>query len=199
MRRRWLVLVLLAACSRKQVPAPVPAPSSSALSIPTTAEAMTCRDGELGVAEPGGFGEGGLGLSGLGDAGREASVVVPAPVFAGRRPVVVQGAPTPSPASGVRAGALAVGVCAAFGAVRACYDEARKASPELEGTLDVELVIAPTGKVSAIARKATQLMAVELEGCVLEALRAQVFAREAAGTATYALRFRAPRGPGAAH
>lgn len=160
---------------------------------------MTCRDGELGVAEPGGFGEGGLGLSGLGDTGREVSVVIPVPVYAGRRPVVVQGAPTPSPASGPKAGALAVGACAAFPALRVCYDVALAANPELEGTLDVQLTVDASGKAVAVERTATQLTSAVLEACALRALGAQTFPKEAAGTATYALRFRAPRARDAGH
>lgn len=50
-----------------------------------------------------------------------------------------------------------------------------------------------------VKRVATQLMAVGIEACALRALRAQTFPKEAAGTATYALRFRAPRARDAGH
>lgn len=188
MRRRWLLLGLLG-CARRAPPTPDATPPAA--SIPVVAAEMTCRDGRLGGA--GAFGENGLGLSGGGDAGG-AMAAIPGPVLDATT-VVVQGAPLPSPASGPKAGAVAVGACRAATALRACHDAARARRPGLDGAVDVELTVDGAGRVTASRVTASTVADEAFEACVVAALRAQDYPAAAAGVSAYGVRFRAPRVP----
>lgn len=189
-RRWWLVLGLLG-CERRAPPGGAAPAAASGPVIPVVAEQMTCRDGRLGGV--GAFGENGLGLSGGGDAGG-AMAAVPSPVLDATA-IVVQGAPLPSPASGPKAGAIAVGACRAAAALRACHDAARVRRPGLDGAVDVELTVDGAGKVTASRVTASTVADDAFEACVLAALRAQDYPVAAAGVSAYGVRFRAPRAP----
>lgn len=211
MRRAVLVAITLVACARREEarPAPETRPSAAAVDVDYPLEALTCRDGVLGVAVPtagsapaggaksagisslfadtdagaaGDVGSGGLGLSGIGGFGSGAgkgSALYRLPT-----PKVFPMVGAPASARGSRAFAVAKTACGATAALKQCHDHALNPV----GSLELELTVAGS-KATAAKKTGGDLDDEALTSCVSAALVALEYPPGANGKTAYKITF----------
>lgn len=236
MKRLLVAVLLTAACARREEAKPAPEGKPSAVpAAEYTLEALTCTDGVLGVVPPpsdapvdagpsvpgdadltgvfgtigdGGFGAGGLGISGTGGGtggiglgassglgiggiggigGTTGSGFGKIGAIALRLvyPIVTK----PTDSRGARALAVARGGCGATASIRKCHNDYGKPV----GNVDLSLTVGADGKVTAAKRTAGENTTEELGECVANALSPVVFDPAASGVSTYRVTFMEPR------
>jgi hypothetical protein len=158
---------------------PLTAPSASAGSMWGDSVGDSFGQGGLGlsgVGEGAGTGEG-IGLGSVGTLGKGPGTGTGVG-YSGPSPTSIVGAPID--AKGARAKAIAAGACGATAAIRKCGG-----TTGATGDLELELAIDASGKVTAVKRTAGSLADDKAIACVTTAMTGLAFEPAAAGVARY--------------
>jgi hypothetical protein len=204
MRALVLVVGLTVACARREEAKPAPeSKPSAAAEVEHPVEALTCRDGVLGVvAKPvssesvqpapapapassafdadlsGMFapiGDGGVGIGSIGTFGTGVGFGR----WQGRAIVAM-----PTDSHGARAMAVAKGACGRVQELRTCHDDAGRPA----GTVVLDLSIDAAGKAT-VTKTSGDLAHEALRSCLAKALASVTFDPAAAGTTSYSIAF----------